>query len=125
MQINMLDAKSQLSRLVKAALAGEEVIIASHGKAQVKLVPCAPDASAARYPGHALVADRRCPPGPRHTTTDCAQAVCGFCGQHLGGGHQDSQGLMGPIVAEALKIGSCMATHLQSHFACSFERWPC
>jgi len=39
-QVNMLDAKSQLSRLVKAALAGEEVIIASHGKAQVKLVPC-------------------------------------------------------------------------------------
>ena len=36
----MLDAKSQLSRLVKAALAGEEVIIASHGKDQVKLVPC-------------------------------------------------------------------------------------
>jgi len=26
--------------LVKAALAGEEVIIAKHGKAQVKLVPC-------------------------------------------------------------------------------------
>ena len=40
-QVNMLDAKSQLSRLVRAALAGEEVIIASHGKAQVKLVPCA------------------------------------------------------------------------------------
>ena len=40
-QVNMLDAKSQLSRLVKAALAGEEVIIASHGNAQVKLVPCA------------------------------------------------------------------------------------
>ena len=40
-QVNMLDAKSQLSRLVRAALAGEEVIIAIHGKAQVKLVPCA------------------------------------------------------------------------------------
>lgn len=40
-QVNMLDAKNQLSRLVKAALAGEEVIIASHGRAQVKLVPCA------------------------------------------------------------------------------------
>jgi antitoxin (DNA-binding transcriptional repressor) of toxin-antitoxin stability system len=40
-QVNMLEAKSQLSRLVKAALAGEEVIIASHGKAQVTLVPCA------------------------------------------------------------------------------------
>jgi antitoxin (DNA-binding transcriptional repressor) of toxin-antitoxin stability system len=37
----MLDAKSQLSRLVKAALAGEEVIIASHGNPQVKWVPCA------------------------------------------------------------------------------------
>lgn len=37
----MFDAKSQLSQLVKAALAGEEVIIASHGKPQVKLVPCA------------------------------------------------------------------------------------
>jgi antitoxin (DNA-binding transcriptional repressor) of toxin-antitoxin stability system len=35
----MLAAKSQLSRLVKAALAGEEVTIASHGKAQVKLDP--------------------------------------------------------------------------------------
>jgi prevent-host-death family protein len=49
-QVNMLDAKSQLSRLVKAALAGEEVIIASHGKAQVKLVPCA-SAAGLKRPG--------------------------------------------------------------------------
>jgi prevent-host-death family protein len=49
-QVNMLDAKSQLSRLVKAALAGEEVIIASHGKPQVKLVPCAA-AAGLRQPG--------------------------------------------------------------------------
>ncbi|MCP9886696.1 type II toxin-antitoxin system prevent-host-death family antitoxin [Cyanobium sp. ATX 6A2] len=41
MQVNMLEAKSQLSRLVKAAVAGEEVIIASHGEPQVRLVPCA------------------------------------------------------------------------------------
>jgi antitoxin (DNA-binding transcriptional repressor) of toxin-antitoxin stability system len=40
-QVNMLDAKSQLSRLLKAGLAGEEVIIASHGNPQVKWVPCA------------------------------------------------------------------------------------
>jgi prevent-host-death family protein len=40
MQVNMLEAKNQLSRLVKAALSGEEVIIASHGKPQVRLVPC-------------------------------------------------------------------------------------
>jgi antitoxin (DNA-binding transcriptional repressor) of toxin-antitoxin stability system len=48
MQVNMLEAKSQLSRLVKAALAGEEVIIASHGKAQVKLVPCVSNAGLKR-----------------------------------------------------------------------------
>ena len=42
MQVNMLEAKSQLSKLVKAALAGEEVIIASNGQAKVRLVPCAP-----------------------------------------------------------------------------------
>ena len=40
-QVNMLNTKSQLSRLVKAALAGEEVIISSHGNPQVRLVPCA------------------------------------------------------------------------------------
>ena len=49
-QVNMLEAKSQLSRLVKAALAGEEVIIASHGKAQVTLVPCA-SAAGLKHPG--------------------------------------------------------------------------
>ncbi len=48
MQVNMLEAKNQLSKLVKASLAGEEVIIASHGKAQVKLVPCAPGAGLQR-----------------------------------------------------------------------------
>jgi len=38
-QVNILEAKSQLSRLVKAALDGEGVIIASHCKAQVKFTP--------------------------------------------------------------------------------------
>ncbi len=54
-QVNMLDAKSQLSRLVKADLAGEEVIIASHGKAQVKLVPCAAAAGLQQPGGLAAV----------------------------------------------------------------------
>jgi prevent-host-death family protein len=40
MQVNMLEAKNQLSKLVKAAVAGEEVIIASNGQPQVRLVPC-------------------------------------------------------------------------------------
>lgn len=41
MQVNMLDAKSQLSKLVKAALEGKDVVIASNGKPQVRLVPVA------------------------------------------------------------------------------------
>ena len=40
MQVNILEAKNQFSKLVKAAVAGEEVIIASHGQPQVRLVPC-------------------------------------------------------------------------------------
>lgn len=38
MQVNMLEAKNQLSKLVKAALAGEEVVIANHGTPVVRLV---------------------------------------------------------------------------------------
>lgn len=34
----MLEAKNQLSRLVKAAQAGEEVVIANHGVPAVRLV---------------------------------------------------------------------------------------
>ena len=41
MQVNMLDAKNQLSKLVKAALDGEDVIIANHGKPMVRLVKLA------------------------------------------------------------------------------------
>jgi len=41
MQVNILEAKNQLSRLVKAAAAGEEVIIASNGTPMVRLVPIA------------------------------------------------------------------------------------
>ncbi len=43
MQVNMFDAKSQLSKLVKAALAGEEVIIANKGVPSVRLVPVSTD----------------------------------------------------------------------------------
>ena len=41
MKVNMLEAKNQLSRLVKEALAGEDVIIASNGEPMVRLVPVA------------------------------------------------------------------------------------
>jgi len=41
MKVNMLVAKNQLSRLVKDALAGKDVVIASNGKPMVRLVPVA------------------------------------------------------------------------------------
>jgi prevent-host-death family protein len=37
--VNMHEAKTQLSRLVDAALAGEEVVVARAGKPAVRLVP--------------------------------------------------------------------------------------
>lgn len=39
MKMNVQDAKAQLSRLVDAAMLGEEVIIAKAGKPCVRLVP--------------------------------------------------------------------------------------
>ncbi|MCB0067999.1 type II toxin-antitoxin system prevent-host-death family antitoxin [Accumulibacter sp.] len=38
MQVNMLEARNQLSRLVQAALAGEDVVIANNGVPVVRLV---------------------------------------------------------------------------------------
>jgi len=41
MRVNMLEAKNQLSRLVKAAVEGKEVVIAKGGKSMVQSVPVA------------------------------------------------------------------------------------
>ena len=40
---NMYEAKTQLSKLVEKALAGEDVVLAKAGKPLVKLVPTATD----------------------------------------------------------------------------------
>jgi len=50
MQCNMLEAKSQLSKLVQAALEGEDVIIANKGVPVVRLVRIGAQAFA-RKPG--------------------------------------------------------------------------
>ncbi|MDO8351790.1 MAG: type II toxin-antitoxin system prevent-host-death family antitoxin [Gallionella sp.] len=50
MQCNMLEAKSQLSKLVQAALAGEDVIIANKGVPVVRLVKVSQSPSS-RKPG--------------------------------------------------------------------------
>lgn len=47
--INLNEAKAHLSRLVDAAVAGEEIIIAKAGKPVVRLVPV--DELAPRQPG--------------------------------------------------------------------------
>jgi prevent-host-death family protein len=52
-QVNIAEAKAQLSDLVNRALAGEEVIIARDSKPLVKLVALAGDATAPRKPGSA------------------------------------------------------------------------
>jgi len=38
-QVNILEAKNRLSQLIKAARAGEEVVIANRGQPMVRLVP--------------------------------------------------------------------------------------
>jgi prevent-host-death family protein len=50
MQVNMHEAKTQFSRLVERALAGEEVIIAKNGKPVATLTPLQ-SATSARLPG--------------------------------------------------------------------------
>lgn len=50
MQINMFDAKSQLSKLVEAALAGDEVVLARNGKPVARIIAYRP-APVRRKPG--------------------------------------------------------------------------
>lgn len=50
MQCNMLEAKNQLSKLVQAALAGEDVVIANKGVPVVRLVKVSAQ-DLARKPG--------------------------------------------------------------------------
>ena len=51
--LNLYVAKTNLSKLVERAAAGEEIIIAKAGKPKAKLVPCRP-AVGPRKPAHAL-----------------------------------------------------------------------
>ena len=46
MHVNILEAKNRLSQLIKAAQAGEEVVIANRGEPVVRLVPARVPAAA-------------------------------------------------------------------------------
>jgi prevent-host-death family protein len=50
-QVNLHDAKTQLSRLVEAAAKGQEIVIAKAGKPMARLVPLRPSARRERKPG--------------------------------------------------------------------------
>jgi prevent-host-death family protein len=51
MIVKMHQAKSQLSKLIAAAVAGEEVVIARGNEPMVRLTPVAPPAKQKRVPG--------------------------------------------------------------------------
>lgn len=59
MQVNVLQAKTQLSRLLAAAEAGEEVVIARDGKPVVRLVPVAASVQrrSGRFAGQIRIGD--------------------------------------------------------------------
>ena len=57
--INVHEAKTQFSRLLEQAHAGQEIILAKAGKPYARLVPLAPDAGTVRKPGR--LAGRRLP----------------------------------------------------------------
>lgn len=52
MQYNTLEARNQLSKLIDAALAGEEVVIARRGKPAVRLTPVAAEGEIEERPGN-------------------------------------------------------------------------
>jgi prevent-host-death family protein len=52
MQYNVLEARNQLSKLIEAALSGEEIVIAKRGKAAVRLEPVAAEDEIEERPGN-------------------------------------------------------------------------
>jgi prevent-host-death family protein len=54
-QVNIYEAKTQLSSLVDRAAKGEEIVIAKAGKPMAKLVALAPESRLARKPGRNLL----------------------------------------------------------------------
>jgi prevent-host-death family protein len=50
-QVNLYEAKTQLSSLVERAAKGEEIVIAKAGKPMARLVPLSPASQSPRMPG--------------------------------------------------------------------------
>ena len=54
-QVNLYEAKTQLSSLVERAAKGEEFVIAKAGKPMAKLIALAPESNLPRKPGRNLL----------------------------------------------------------------------
>jgi prevent-host-death family protein len=63
MEVGITAAKKNLSRLVKAAMAGDEIVITKRGKPVVRLVPEAPQAKDNRRGFGSLKGILNLPPG--------------------------------------------------------------
>jgi prevent-host-death family protein len=66
MHINILDAKNQLSQLVKRAQAGEEIVIANRGRPVARLVAAQSVLAAGAAASHGLVGWLDAHPLPAH-----------------------------------------------------------
>lgn len=67
MQVNVLEAKNRLSQLIRAAQAGEDVVIANRGQPAVRLVPAdAGIAPADIGSGHIILDWLKAHPLPAH-----------------------------------------------------------
>ena len=80
MQVNILEAKNRLSQLIKAARAGEEVVIANRGEPVVRLVPAGPAPTARAESGSARsilgwLKDHPLPPYARRCAEEIDAAI--------------------------------------------------
>jgi prevent-host-death family protein len=78
-QVNILEAKNQLSKLIKAAQAGEEVIIANRGKPVVRLVADGHDVQPAKGSPQAFAAWlKKLPPLPSESRRSAEEIDAGI-----------------------------------------------
>lgn len=73
MQVNILDAKKQLSRLIKRAQAGEEIVIVNRGQPVTRLVAARPPADAGAVQADGIVGWLATPSLPAHARRSAAE----------------------------------------------------
>ncbi len=66
MQVNVLEAKNQLSQLIRLAQAGDQVIIANRGAPVAQLIPIIPIQATASAPDRSFVKWLASNPLPAH-----------------------------------------------------------